>query len=324
MKILKTIGSVLLHLLFSLLLLLLVAWIGLLVAKLIVYPDYMDNKETVCTIPGIHEGYVPQGLDHVEGDTYLFSGYHGKDLLSLYLSQDGVGKKLVPVDERGEALVGHGGGITSAGDFVYISSEAKLYIFSLSELKNAADGGKVSPIGIFPVDTEASFCFANETHIYVGEFYKAEDYEIDPSHAYTTPAGDEHRALISCYPLNEDGSIADAYPLFSISVTSWVQGFAFKGDTYIVSRSWGLNSSTLEFYEGLQDSGKTIGVSGKDVPLYYLDSSNHQKTVKMPAFSEDLDIVGDRVIVSFESACNKYIVGKLFFADKVISYPIGD
>ena len=65
-------------------------------------------------------------------------------------------------------------------------------------------------------------------------------------------------------------------------------------------------------------------VSGKDVPLYYLDSSNHQKTVKMPAFSEDLDVVGDRVIVSFESACNKYVVGKLFFADKVISYPIGD
>ena len=324
MKILKTIGSVLLHLLFSLLLLLLVAWIGLLVAKLIVYPDYMDNKETVCTIPGIHEGYVPQGLDHVEGDTYLFSGYHGDNMLSLYLSQDGVGKQILPVDENGKDLVGHGGGITSAKDFVYIASEAKLYIFSLSELKNAADGGKVSPIGIFPVDTEASFCFANETHIYVGEFYKAEDYEIDPSHAYTTPAGDEHRALISCYPLNEDGSIADAYPLFSISVTSWVQGFAFKGDTYIVSRSWGLNSSTLEFYEGLKDSGKTIGVSGKDVPLYYLDSSNHKKTLKMPAFSEDLDIVGDRVIVSFESACNKYVVGKLFFADKVISYPIGD
>ena len=84
MKILKTIGSVLLHLLFSLLLLLLVAWIGLLVAKLIVYPDYMDNKETVCTIPGIHEGYVPQGLDHVEGDTYLFSGYHGDNMLSLF------------------------------------------------------------------------------------------------------------------------------------------------------------------------------------------------------------------------------------------------
>ena len=42
----------------------------------------------------------------------------------------------------------------------------------------------------------------------------------------------------------------------------------------------------------------------------------------MPAFSEGLDIVGDRVIISFESACNKYIVGKLFFANKVVSYPI--
>ncbi|MBQ2734609.1 MAG: hypothetical protein IJD75_03960 [Clostridia bacterium] len=324
MKILKTLGAMLLHLLFSLLVLLLVAWIGLLVAKLVVYPDYMDNKETICSIPGIHEGYVPQGLDHVDDNTYLFSGYHGDNMLSLYLSENGVGKQILPIDKNGKALVGHGGGITSAKDFVYIASEGKLYIFSLSQLKSAESGDKVSPIGIFPVDTEASFCFANDTHLFVGEFYKAEDYEIDHSHAYTTPAGDEHRALISCYPLNEDGSITDEYPLYSISVTSWVQGFAVKGDTYMVSRSWGLNSSTLEFYEGLKDSGKTIDVSGKEVPLYYLDSSNHQKTVKMPAFSEDLDVVGNRVIVSFESACNKYIVGKLFFADKVISYPIED
>ena len=60
----------------------------------------------------------------------------------------------------------------------------------------------------------------------------------------------------------------------------------------------------------------------KEIPMAVASSTNLEKTVAMPAFSEDLDIVGDRVIVSFESACNKYIVGKLFFTDKVISYPL--
>jgi hypothetical protein len=57
--------------------------------------------------------------------------------------------------------------------------------------------------------------------------------------------------------------------------------------------------------------------------LYYLDSTNYDKTVKLPAFSEGLAIEGDRVLINFELACNKYIVGKLFFANKIVSYPIG-
>ena len=322
MKILKLLAKILLHVLFVLILLLLLAWVGLLVAKTVVYPDYMKNKEAVCTLPDIHKGYVPQGLDHVEGDTYLLSGYHDHDMLSLYVSHNGESKQILPVDKDGKLMESHGGGVTSVKDFVYVTDESELIIFSLTDLKNAKDGDKVACIGTFPVDTAASFCFADGNKLYVGEFYYADHYEIDLTHSYTTPAGDTHRALISCYPLSEDGSIADTYPLYSISVTSMVQGFAVKGDTFIISRSWGLNSSKLEFYAGLKDAQTTIGVSGKDVPLYYLDSTNLEKTVMMPAFSEDLDIVGDRVIVSFESACNKYIVGKLFWADKVISYPI--
>lgn len=322
MKIPKKIASILLHFVFALLLLLLVVWVGLLIAKVLVYRDYMAEKENVCTIPDLNGGFVPQGLDHVDGETYLFSGYHGKDMLSLYISENGVSKKILPVDQNGNALEGHGGGITSAKDFVYISSEEKLIVFSLSDLKQAKDGDKVACLGTFPVDTAASFCFATETHIYVGEYYKTEKYEIDLSHSYTTPAGDPHRALVSCYPLAEDGSIADVYPIYSISITSMVQGFAVKDDTFMLSRSWGLSSSKLEFYNGLKNSGTEIDISGKSVPLYYLDSSNLEKTATLPAFSEDLDVVGERVIVSFESACNKYIVGKLFWANQVISYPI--
>ena len=314
--------SVICMTLVSILLLFSVFYLGLLIAKCIVYPDYIKNKENVCTIPALNDGFVPQGLSHAENETYIFSGYNGS-AVELHLSENGQHKQLIPVDESGKAWEGHGGGIARVKDFVYLANDEKLVIFRLSDMQKAKDGDKIVSIGTFPVDTAASFCYADENNIYVGEFYRAVDYEINKSHAYTTPSGDEHRALVSCYPLAEDGSIADIYPLYSISVTSQVQGFAIKDNTVILSRSWGVTSSKLEFYRDMKDSGTTVNVSGKDVPLYYLDSSNLTKTVKMPAFSEDLTIIGDRVLVSFESACNKYIVGKFFFADQVISYPIG-
>jgi len=102
-----------------------------------------------------------------------------------------------------------------------------------------------------------------------------------------------------------------------------VQGFAVaEGGKVAVSTSWGLNASHLEIHSELKDSGRTIGVSGKEVPLYYIDSTTRLKDVTMPAFSEGLSIGKDgKIVISFESACNKYIIGKLFFATKVVSYP---
>lgn len=317
----KKLGSVLFYSFFSLLLLFSLLYLGLLIAKYIVYPQYMQNKQDVCKIPALNDGFMPQGLSYAGDNVYIFSGYHGKDI-ELHLSENGTPKQIIAVDENGNRLQGHGGGITCIKDYVYLADNSQLVIFRLSELKNAAHLDKVARVAVFPVDTAASFCFATEQYIFVGEFFRAKDYEIDPSHAYTTPSGDAHRALVSCYPLNEDGSIADAYPLYSISIPHQVQGFAVKGDTFITSQSWGLSSSKITFYKGLGETDTTISVSGKAVPLYYLDSTNRSQTVKMPAFSEELTVVGDRVLVSFESACNKYIVGKFFFANQVISYPI--
>lgn len=312
---------VLINIFCVLLLLFIVLWTGLQIVKCIVYPDYLANRKFEEKIPGLDEGFVPQGLSYDGEGGYIHSGYHGK-LMSLYLVTGDESKQILPVDESGTLWEGHGGGVARAGDYVYVASESKLIIFRYADLKSAKDGDRVASIGTFAVDTEASFCFADENCIYVGEFYRPVDYETDPTHHVTTPSGDAHKALVSCYPLAEDGSIADVYPLYSISIRDQVQGFAIKGDTVILSSSWGLSSSKLDFYNGMTHDGTMIDVSGKSVPLYHLDSSTHVKTVDMPSFSEGLAIVGDRVVISFESACNKYIIGKLFFANRLVSYPI--
>lgn len=317
----KKLGKILLIALISLVALLLLLWVGLWIARAIAYNDYVSHKETESKIPALKDGFVPQGLAYADEDIYLHSGYNGAAMeIHVVIGKDA--KEIIPVDADDKVWEGHGGGISRAGNYVYVANDGMLIIFDYNTLLNAKDGDRVKSVGTFKVDNDASFCFADEAHIYVGEFYRPVVYETDPGQHYTTPAGDENKAIVSCYALLEDGSIADQYPLYSISIRSQVQGFAVKDNVFILSSSWGVSSSKLDFYSELGYDGATISISGKEVPLYYLDSSNHLKTVNMPAFSEGLDIVGDRVIISFESACNKYIVGKLFFANKVVSYPI--
>lgn len=300
--------------------LILALWLVLAIIRGCSYGEYLDVRKTVCTIPDIHSGFVPQGLGYSkETETYIMSGYNGANDTVFYLVKDDVATRVRLKNSDGTDMKGHGGGVTCTKDYVYISNGSALHIFSLAELQ-AADG-PVAAKGKFAVDNRASFCFSDDNYVYVGEFYRPGNYATDESHWYVTPNGETNRAIVSCYPLNESGAIDGEFPQFSISVTDQVQGFAISGDTVIVSRSYGLAPSYMD-YHTIVDSGTTIAVSGAEVPLYYIDSATRFKSVTMPSFSEDLVIVDNRVLVTNESACNKYIVGKLFFADKVMSLPI--
>ena len=52
-------------------------------------------------------------------------------------------------------------------------------------------------------------------------------------------------------------------------------------------------------------------------PVYYLEEC--QKDVKGPAMAEGLDYLDGRVITLTESASDKYIFGKFFFANKIVA-----
>ncbi len=295
------------------------------------YSESNKLRRYVCTIPAIHSGYAPQGIGYSkEQDLYLLTGYDKSNISVLYLVKDDKATRVHLADKDGNVLKGHAGGITCTKDYVYISNGSKLSIYKLSELMSA-NGEKVNAVGVKYVDTNASYCFSDDNHIYVGEFYRAQNYKTDERHYYTTPNGDEHKAIVSCYNLDENGAITDIYPEYAISVTGLVQGFAVHDGTYMLSRSYGLRDSDLEYYSEPKRDGDAVveisfkgdkSIAAKTIPLYYLDSSNMIKSLRLPAFSEDLTVVGDRVVITNESACNSYIVGKLFAADKVYSYPI--
>ncbi|MBQ7335809.1 MAG: hypothetical protein IJW92_04995 [Clostridia bacterium] len=333
MKILKKFAKILLITIAGLLALILLILSALHIAKYFIYPDYYHNIERISPIPALNSGFVPQGLSYdAENDTYVHSGYHGK-YVELYLVSGNETKALTLLNTDGSRAEGHGGGVAVAGDYLYISDSQKidgvktgvLLIYRYADVLNAENGEEVTAIDTAIVDTDgAAFCFADENYLYVGEFYRAGNYETPESHYYTTPAGEQNKAIFSAYPLTADGALADAYPEYSCSITGLVQGVAITADGKIaLSRSWGLNPSYLEIHSGMKDSGTTIGVSGKEVPLYYLDSTTREQNVKLPAFSEGLTLTANgEVAITFESACNSYIVGKFFFANKVVAYPV--
>ena len=331
MKAVKLISKIFLIFVGSVIALFLLAWLSLHIAKYFMYPDYYKERENVSKIPGLNDGFVPQGLAYdAETDVYFHSGYNG-EYTEIYLVKGKETKKLIPVTESGEREKGHAGGITRVGKYLYVADNAEegdgtlglLRVYDAEEALAAENGAEIKPLKAYEVDTSSSFCFSDGSYIYVGEFYRAVDYETRESHYYTTPAGDENKAILSAYPLGKDGSIAAEYPEFSISIPAQVQGFAVTEEGKIaVSTSWGLTPSHLEIHSGKKDSGKTIAVSGKEVPLYYIDSTTRERDILMPAFSEGLDVQSDNVVISFESACNKYVIGKLFFATKIVSFPM--
>ena len=81
-----------------------------------------------------------------------------------------------------------------------------------------------------------------------------------------------------------------------------------------------LADSNLLFYDVDRERVSSIDILTGEVPLYYLDSENLTETVVMPPMSEELVYRDGRLQVMCESACNKYIYGKLIRGWRVRDY----
>ena len=67
---------------------------------------------------------------------------------------------------------------------------------------------------------------------------------------------------------------------------------------------------------------KTYRIGETEVPLYYLESSILQKTVKAPPMAEELVYQDGKILIMNESASDKYIFGKLTRGKYVYGYEV--
>lgn len=306
-KAVKSLASLLLIVLFLAVLFI----VGLNVAKFVIYSDYYAIESSLCKNPGLSDGFVCQGIAAVDGqDRILVSGYmKGGEGSRVYVTDLEDRSYYVLLHRDGVPFTGHAGGIAVTGDTVYIASEGRVYTLPLSFILNANNGDGVNIGQGTEVNNKASFIYTDDELVYVGSFaYPEKGYE--GKHEFNTAEG-THVAICSAYK-PDDLSV----PVCVYTIRQKVQGICFTPDGKVVmATSYGLADSVYYVYD--LDLAANSGLTLDGAPVYYLDCA--EKEVKGPAMAEGLDYFGGKVITLTESASDKYIYGKLFFAYDIVS-----
>ena len=306
----KNFGKVLLIILIVIVGIFVLAFGGLNLAKFAIYKDYYAVKTDVCYNPGLSDGFVCQGIAAAEENgVILVSGYMADDSASrIYITKTNSECYYVQLKQGEKPFTGHVGGIATTGDTVYVASDDKIWTLSLTEILAAKAGDCVDVGDGVRVNNQASFVYSDENYLYVGEFHDGGKYNV-VGHENQTAEG-MHYAICSKYALNDLTKPVKVY-----SIRNKVQGICFMPDGKVVmSTSYGLTDTVYYVYDESKatDSGKTLD----GAPLFYLDSLERQMTG--PAMGEDLDYYDGQVITMTESASNKYVFGKFFFANKIV------
>ena len=280
------------------------------IVKFAIYNEYYSIKENVAINPGLSDGFICQGICAVDGtEQILVSGYmKDKSPSRIYITDKENNSYFVTLSKAGKSFTGHAGGVSMNGDTVYIANGSRLYSFPLSSLLDAKEGDTVEIGEGVKVNNSASFCYADENYVYVGEFHDGGKYVTD--HEYDTAEG-THYAIVSRYAHDDL-----EHPDRVYSIRDKVQGICFTPDGKVVlSTSYGLTDSHYFVYDeaDARDSGETLD----GAPVYYLEDC--LRDIKGPAMAEGLDYMDGKIITLTESASDKYIFGKLFFANKIVS-----
>lgn len=283
--------------------------------------EYYKSSEKTFVIPGLSDGMIHQGLAYdSENDTFLITGYRtdgNASQVSVVSKESGKEvKRLQLAEADGSAFTGHVGGITVHGDYVYVADDEGLVVFNRADVVAASDGDSIKSVGLFKTVTADDSLHVAFTHvegdtIYVGEFYREENYPTPDSHKYKTAAGDENTALILAYKLDATASLGISETIErAYSIPGLVQGMCFDADGKIyLSTSYAVAFSHIYSYDATKEEG-SVTVLGQTVPRYVLDSSTQTGDIKLAPMSEEIVIVGSKLYTMCESATNKYIFGK--------------
>ena len=321
--------------------------------------EFYNNSDIVFKTPGVNDSnLVPQGMAYIEDkDTFIFAGYMGKPILGK-LGDDIASRVYVRnsngdltftrlLNSDGTPYTGHSGGVDYFGDYIYVADEdiRGLAVFSAEDILSGKSETKM--LGTVKTYNAPAYCYTfsdgnGQRYILGGSFHRDESVYLTPEHErITTPAGDKNTSVMTVFKLSEAAELGvEAAPVAIISANDMAQGVCMTPDgQMVVSTSWGVEHSKLFFYdlskvqsaegytyEGVITYANSDGTSNDEtfrftnIPLYYLDSSCLVDVVNAPPMSEELACVDGKIVVFCESACNKYVFGKLTTGFDVYAY----
>lgn len=289
------------------------------------YSQFYDTARPEFAQPGLDEGFIPQDLDYFDtAGGWLFSGYMSDGSASpLYRQcEDGSFAKLLVALPDGSIYDGHGSGVTSTDNHVLLTCEGGYLILDAPAVAAATDGATVEVLAKRDLDFSPAFMNIENGTLYTGNFYFPEAYETPAEHRILAADGTENPAVLYAYAADDSdpyGFSSQAERVYSIP--GKVQGVCFTEEGRIVlSTSYGLAGSRILVYdEALVQPLGLFPADGNEVPLLSLDSSSLVETVEAPPMTEGIESHLGRIYIANESACNKYIFGKLYNGSEVYS-----
>ena len=312
---------------------------------------YNNSEVVFATPGVVDSNFVPQGMTYDEkADRYFFAGYMGKPIIGelgddiaarVYVrNSDGSVTFTRLLNADGTPYTDHTGGVEFFGDYVYVTGEDShgLDVFSAKDIIEGKSETKIlgtvktynSPAHTYTFD------YNGERYILAGSYHKDETVYLTPEHEkFTTPAGDKNTSVMTVFKLDANAEFGiNPTPVALISAREMIQGICITPDgQMVISSSWGLATSNLFFYDlskvqstvldkyegtitygDLEDENANRyeeDFSFENVPVYFVDSSCLVNTVVAPPMSEELVCKDGLIVVFCESACNKYMFGKI-------------
>lgn len=304
------------------------------------FSAYNERAEKFCENPDTDSDFVPQGL--------AYSDYLGKMLICGYMNTEGNSRIYVVDPESGETekyvslievdgddYTGHCGGIATFGGNAWVVSGKYARRISLDALKDAESESNIQFIDQFNTGTRASYANCSNGILWIGEYHKdGDDYVTEDSHHLTSPNGEKMSAWTCGYVLDSNNPQGFTYngkskeivaPDFILETESMCQGFTQLPDgRFVTSISGKITKSELNFYENVLDgeADGTVSVGGKDVRLYFLDSTARLDSLKALPRSEGVDMYDGKLLVLYESGCRKMLAAQVVRTDYVWSIDV--
>ncbi len=291
------------------------------------YDEFYGVAEDVAVIPGLSEGFIPQGMDYSEEHGILFiSGYFKsktESRASVIFALDAengsfLGEYWLKKPD-GSYLTGHVGGLAVTKKNIFIADGGLLYRFPLSDVAAADGSEELQAAETVKTPTSASYCNYSDGILYVGDFYLSPNYNTPEWRHLTDQNGKKYGAWCAAYKLTrwteseftKEALEGEKYaiPDFIFATETKVQGFTVIGDTVVLSRSHGrVNNSALAFYDrpDTKKPDRTVLLEGKEIPTYFLSSERLQKTITAPPMTEGVCTGKNGLYLLFESPASYY------------------